>query len=118
MTQTVGFEPILTTHEKSELRDEVFREQQLVGIDLCGADLRGARFERVGLERCNLTGADLRSAKFILCDLRDVLMTNAELGDNQFYGTTLRGVVGLSDEQRVAIVHQGGLFQHLHASHR
>ena len=118
MTKTVGFEPILTTHEKSQLRDEVFRERELVGIDLCGADLRGARFERVGLERCNLTGADLRGAKFILCELRDVVMTNTQLGDNHFYGTTIRGVVGLSEAQRVAIVHEGGLFQHLHASHR
>ncbi len=52
------FELILTSREKRELHHELFRDRVLVGIDLSGADLHGARFEQTILESCNLAGAD------------------------------------------------------------
>src|SRR5271167_1266394 len=116
MSDPVVFEPILTSREKRELRDEVFRRRALVGVDLADADLRGARFESVSLERCNLAGADLRGAQFIGCDLREVVLTATKLGDNRFHGTTVCGGIGLSEESRLAIIHAGGVVQPLHAS--
>jgi len=111
-------EPILTTHEKRELHDELFRNRVLVGLDLSGADLRNTRFEGTVLETCNLAGANLRGAQFIRCDVRSVDLTHAELGDNDFRGTMLVDVVGLSDEDRSLIHGAGGAFQQACASLR
>ena len=119
MPTKAPFESIFTSREKRNLRGEIFRELELVGMDLTGADLRGARFEKVLLERCDLTGADLRGAHFILCVLREVVMTDTKLGgDNRFYGTTICDVVGLSEEHRLAILRDGGILEHVHASPR
>lgn len=112
------FEPILTPREKRELHHEIFRDRVLVGLDLSGADLRGARFERTILGSCNLAGADLRGAQFVLCDVRSVDLTSANLGENDFRGTMLMDVVGLSKEDRRLIECAGGAFQQAHASLR
>ena len=111
-------EAILTLREKRELHHELFRDRALVDFDLSGADLRGARFERTILARCNLAGADLRGAHFILCDLRSVDLTSATVGDNDFRGTMLTEVMGLSDGDRCVIESAGGSFQHARASLR
>jgi len=113
-----AYESILTTREKREMRGHVFQDQDLVGIDLSGADLRGARFERVLLATCNLAGADLRGAEFVLCELRYVVLTGAQLGDNRFRGTTLVETDGLSEEDRVTVESVGGAFQQARASLR
>src|SRR4051812_19313424 len=113
-----SFERILTVQEKRELQAEVFRNTELVGVDLSGADLRDARFESVVLTGCNLAGADLRGAHFVLCDLRYVVLDDAKLGDNRFYGTTLVEIVGLSEDDRLLIEREGGAFQHPRASLR
>ena len=81
MKTKTTFDPILTAREKRELQGEVFRNIEMVGVDLSNADLRGVRFERVVLRGCNLAGADLRGAHFVLCDLRDVVLDDAKLGD-------------------------------------
>jgi len=80
--------------------------------------LRGTRFERVQLEACDLTGADLRGAHFVRCALRSVLLTNARLGGNRFDGSVLTQVVGLSEEDRRSIEHDGGTFQRPHMNFR
>ncbi len=115
---SLTFERILTPQEKSELHGQVFRDRELVGVDLSGADLRQARFERVVLDKCNLTGADLRGAHFILCDLRFVVLVEARLGENRFDGTTLVEVAGLTADGRQLIERQGGAFMHARASLR
>jgi uncharacterized protein YjbI with pentapeptide repeats len=112
------FERVLTGQEKQELQQAVFRNRELVGIDLTHADLRGACFEGVILDRCDLTGADLRGARFILCELRDVVMAETQLGETRFDGTMLQGVVGLSESERLAVVRGGGVEQPPHASQR
>lgn len=112
------FEPILTSREKRDLHHQVFRDRELVGLDLSGADLRSARFERTLLSSCNLAGADLRGAQFVLCDVRSVDLTSAELGENDFSGTMLMDVAGLSDADRTQIQGAGGAFQNAHASLR
>ena len=112
------FEPILTSREKRDLHHERFLDRELVGVDLSGADLRSAHFERTLLASCNLSGADLRGARFVLCDVRSVDLTNVELGDNDFRGTMLMDVVGLSEESRTLIQSAGGAFQHARASLR
>ncbi len=116
MKSDTPFESILTAGEKRELRAAVFRDQSLVGVDLSGADFRGARFERVQFEACDLTGADLRGAHFVRCVFRSVLMTSARLGGNRFDGSVLIQIVGLSEEDRLWIEHEGGTFRHLHAN--
>lgn len=118
MHSALVFEPILTSREKRELHHELFRDRTLVGLDLSGADLRGARFEGTVLTTCNLAGADLRGAKFILCDLRSVDLTNVNLGDNDFRGTMLTDIMGISDDERGLIQVSGGSFQHAGASLR
>jgi uncharacterized protein YjbI with pentapeptide repeats len=118
MNHGSDFESILTAREKRDLSNEVFRERDFVGVDLSGADLRGARFERVSLHACTLAGADLRGAHFIMCDLSQVLLGDAKLGDNRFYGTTLREVAGISDDARLTIVREGGVFLHPSSSSR
>jgi uncharacterized protein YjbI with pentapeptide repeats len=112
------FEAILTSREKRELHHEIFRERVLVGLDLSGADLRGARFERTILVTCNLAGADLRGAQFVLCDVRSVDLTGATLGDNDFSGSALMDVTGLSDGDRLLVQSSGGSFQQACASLR
>jgi uncharacterized protein YjbI with pentapeptide repeats len=112
------FDRILTTQEKSELRGTVFHDREMIGIDLSGADLRDARFERVVLTACDLGDADLRGAHFVLCDLRYVVLTNAKLGDNRFYGTTLSEVTGLTEDDRLLIERDGAAFQPPRASSR
>ena len=118
MSENQPFEPIFTSREKNELRGAHFSRHRFVGVDLADADLRGALFEDVVFERCNLTGADLRDAHFIRCELVEVVMADIALRDCRFDGTSLRGVIGLSDERRLAIVRQGGLVQPLRASLR
>jgi uncharacterized protein YjbI with pentapeptide repeats len=118
MRTALTFEPILTTREKRDLHHELFQDRTLVGLDLSGADLRGARFERTVLATCTLAGADLRGAKFVLCELRSVDFTNANLGENEFRGTMLTDVVGLSDGDRRLVQAAGGSFQHASASLR
>ncbi len=113
-----AFEAILTSREKRELHHEVFRERVFVGLDLSGADLRGARFEQTILESCNLAGADLRGAQFVLCEVRGVDLTSAQLGENDFRGTLLTSVPGLSAEDRTLIESAGGAFQQPRASLR
>jgi uncharacterized protein YjbI with pentapeptide repeats len=113
-----AYEAILTPTEKSELREEVFRDRALVGMDFTGADLSGARFVRMLIVRCSFRGADLRGAHFVMCDLREVDVHEAKLGDNRFYGTTMRGVTGLSDEDKREVVAKGAVIQHAHASLR
>ena len=112
------FEPILTSREKRELHHELFCDGEFVGVDLSGADLRNARFERTLLASCNLTGADLRGAQFVLCDVRSVDLTSAKLGENDFTGTMLMDVVGLTGEDQSLIKWAGGEFQHPRASLR
>jgi uncharacterized protein YjbI with pentapeptide repeats len=112
------FERVLTEQEKQELQQAVFRNRELVGMDLTHADLRGARFEGVVLERCDLTGADLRGARFILCELRDVVMVETQLAETCFDGTMLLGVLGLSEPERLEVVRGGGVEQPSRASHR
>ena len=104
------FERILSPREKRELLGAVFRDQQIVGVDFSGADLRGARFENVQLVSCTFAGADLRAAQFVVCVLRDVVLTGARLGENLFYGTTLTDIGGLSVDARSVIERTGGSF--------
>jgi uncharacterized protein YjbI with pentapeptide repeats len=104
------FEHILSSREKQELRGEVFRDRDLVGVDLSGADLRDARFENVQLVSCNLAGADLRSTQFVLCVFRDVVLSGALLGENLFYGTTLTEIGGLAEDARREVERTGGAF--------
>jgi uncharacterized protein YjbI with pentapeptide repeats len=104
------FERVLSPREKRELRGNVFRDCDLVGIDLSGADLRNARFENVQLVSCNLSGADLRAAQFVLCALRDVVLSGARLGGNLFYGTVLTEIGGLTEDARRAVERAGGAF--------
>lgn len=111
-------ETILTSREKRELHDELFRDRVLVGLELSGADLQNARFEGTLLEACNLAGANLRGAQFISCDLRSVDLTSVELGGNDFRGTMLMEVVGLSERDRSLIQDAGGAFQQARASLR
>jgi uncharacterized protein YjbI with pentapeptide repeats len=118
MSSSIAFERILTTQEKTELRGNVFRDCELVGVDLAAADLREARFERVVLADCNLAGADLRGAHFVLCDLRGVVLKGAQLGDNRFDGTILVEVAGLTTDDRRLVERQGGAFQQVRASQR
>jgi uncharacterized protein YjbI with pentapeptide repeats len=112
------FERILTAREKSELGGRVFSDCEMIGVDLSGADLRGARFERVIFIKSTLAGADLRGANFILCELRFVVLTDTRLGDNRFDGTTLVEVAGLTAGERHAVERSGGAFQHERASLR
>lgn len=112
------FECILTGSEKANLREQRFVNRELIGMDLSGADLRGAWFERTVLARCNLAGADLRGARFISCEIRDVLLSDAVLGDNRFDGTTLADAVGLAAATRSHIEEVGGTFQPAFASPR
>lgn len=104
------FERILTPLEKRELRGQVFRDRDLVGVDLSGADLRNTRFENVRLASCNLAGADLRAARFVLCAFRDVVLSGARLGRNVFYGTTLTEIGGLNEDARRDVERAGGAF--------
>jgi uncharacterized protein YjbI with pentapeptide repeats len=118
MPTALTFEPILTSREKRDLHHELFQDRTLVGLDLSGADLRGARFERTVLATCTLAGADLSGAQFILCELRSVDFTNAKFGENEFRGSMLTDVVGLSDGDRQLVQGAGGSFQHASASLR
>jgi uncharacterized protein YjbI with pentapeptide repeats len=111
-------EHILTRNEKRDLRGELFRNIELVAVDLTDADLRDARFERVVLRGCDLANADLRGAHFVLCELTSVAFHNVRLGDNRFYGTTLADVAGLSDDDQRLVERVGGVFQPPHASCR
>ena len=113
-----SYESILTMREKRELRGQVFHDVDLVGVDLSGADLRDARFERVLIARSDLTGADLRGAQFVLCHLHYLELTDARLGNNRFPGTALLEPEGLTDEHRLTVEREGGLFQHPRASLR
>ncbi len=97
-TEAPSFEQILTAREKSELQGEIFRNIEMVRVDLAGADLRGAHF--------------------VLCDLRYVVLEGAKLGDNRFYGTALVEVDGLFEDDRRLVEREGGAFQHPHASLR
>jgi uncharacterized protein YjbI with pentapeptide repeats len=118
MNETVQYERILTTKEKSLLRGEAFKDRVLVGVDLSGADLRDARFERVVFRECTLDGADLRGTQFLLCDLHAVRLADARLGENRFAGTTLIDVEGLSESDRAIVQTAGGCFQPTRASKR
>jgi uncharacterized protein YjbI with pentapeptide repeats len=118
MRPALTFEPILTSREKRDLHHELFRDRTLIGVDLSGADLRGARFERTVLATCTLAGADLRGAQFVLCELSSVDFTNANLGENEFRGTMLTDVVGLSNGDRQLVQGAGGSFQRANASLR
>jgi uncharacterized protein YjbI with pentapeptide repeats len=111
-------ERILTAREKAELRGAVFRDRDMVGVDLSGADLRGTRFERVRLTDCSLAGADLRGAQFLLCELRFVLLARVQLEDTRFPGTTVVEPGDLDEQGRLLIEREGGSFQHAQASAR
>jgi uncharacterized protein YjbI with pentapeptide repeats len=112
------FEPIFTAREKQELREQLFRQREFVGIDLAGADLRGTSFVRTTIASCNFEGADLRGVHFIECDLHDVVMRSAKWGENRFDGTVLSDVLGLSDAACISIERDGGAFQPLRARQR
>jgi uncharacterized protein YjbI with pentapeptide repeats len=112
------FESVFSAEEKAALRDEVFMNREFVDVDFSGADLRGARFERTTLVRCNLAATDLRGARFNLCNLREVVLTDAVFGDNRFDGTMFVEAVGLNDVTRALIEHGGGSFQRELASLR
>ena len=117
-TGSAAFEKVLTAQEKRELKHSFFHHREVVGVDLANADLRGAHFEGVVLERCDLTGADLRGARFTLCELRDVVLAESILEDNRFDGTTFVDVVGLTAAHRRLIEECGGTFQPGHARRR
>lgn len=117
-TPSPAFEKVLTAREKSELQHALFRHREVVGVDLANADLRGAHFDGVVLERCDLTGADLRGARFTLCELRDVVLAESILDGNRFDGSTFVDVVGLTASDRKVIEECGGTFQPGRASRR
>ena len=56
----------------------------LACADLSGADLRNARFEKVGLLHTNFTGCDLRQSRFINCPMRQSYFSEADLTGSQF----------------------------------
>ncbi len=103
---------------KRSMRGEVFRGQEILGVDLATADLRGARFEEVRFTSCSLAGADLRGAQFILCTMRSIVLRDVVLGDNRFYGTTLADPIGLTEDARRAIERCGGAFPPLDGTRR
>jgi len=104
MNETQAYEHILTTKEKARLRGQAFKDRELVGVDLSGADLRDALFERVVLRECTLAGADLRGTQFVLCDFHGVRL--------------LVDVDGLSESDRVDVESAGGCFQPTYTSRR
>ena len=112
------FERVLSESEKAALRDGVFVNRELAGMDLTRADLRGTHFERTRLARCDLANADLRGAQFILCEIEGVILADAVLGDNRFDGTTLVDVHGLAPASRALIERAGGTFLPSRASLR
>jgi len=119
MSENTSFEPILTSREKRELCGEVFSRRKFVSVDLAGARTCRPRVSR----RSYSSAATWRAptcggGRFIRSELREVLMTNATLGDTRFDGTSLRGVLGHSEERGLTIVRQGGLVQPRRASLR
>ena len=100
----------LTKGMKHGLRGHVFRQQEIVGLNLACADLRDVRFEEVQFTSCDLAGADLRGAHFILCTLSSTVLRDVRLGDNRFYGTTLVEPIELQDDARQTIERSGGVF--------
>jgi uncharacterized protein YjbI with pentapeptide repeats len=115
---TTLFERILTAREKTELAGQLVHDREIVGVDLSGADLRGAQFVRVVLDHCNLAGADLRGAHFIHCDLLFVVLSGVQTGDNRFVATTLVEAIGLPPDDRAAFERSGAVFRSEHASLR
>ena len=83
--------------------------EDLRGVDLSGADLRRAVFDRADLEGADLSGADLRrasfkganlmKASFDNADMRDAIFLKAKMNLSNFQGTKLdradlRGIRG------------------------
>ena len=120
MTQRSGtkFEQVFSKAEKAALDGDLFLNYELVGIDLAGANLRGAHFERMTLVGCDFSGADLRGASFQDCELRAVVLADAIFEDNRFEGTRLIDVHGLSLPAEARIREGGGTFPPAHASLR
>jgi hypothetical protein len=104
-------QPIFTAVEKQrELVRCAFRNLDLDGVDLTGANLCEAIFEEVSLRGCDFRRADLRAASFLRCDLRGAKLEEVSLGGNVFHGSCLAGAVGLTAEQIEYIERRGGTF--------
>lgn len=69
--------------------------EDLRGVDLSGADLRRAIFDRADLEGADLSGADLRNASFREANLMKAALDGADLRNARF----IKARLGLSNLQ-------------------
>jgi len=61
-----------------DLRDRVFDNQRLIGVDFTGANLSGASFRRAIVRDSNFKGANLKGADFRYADVRACQFAEAE----------------------------------------
>jgi hypothetical protein len=73
----------------ADLRGARFVNVSLEQVNLRGANLRGAIFERVDLQGADLTGADLSGAMLIVCNIEGTLLGEARMDGAAFEGTGL-----------------------------
>jgi uncharacterized protein YjbI with pentapeptide repeats len=65
--------------------------RNLVAVDLTGAQLRDATFQRSALDRATLAGADAYRAKFISATLTEAVFDGARLTESDFTSADLTG---------------------------
>jgi uncharacterized protein YjbI with pentapeptide repeats len=79
-------------------------------VDLSGANLAQAVFDRVSLVGCDFRAARLTSATFRHCDLRESLFDEATLLEGaHFGGSSLVEARGLSRRARMLVRGTGGI---------
>jgi uncharacterized protein YjbI with pentapeptide repeats len=113
--QDASFIQVLTRREKATLAFSEYRRCYLAHVDLSGADLRNAIFGEVSLVGVDFSEADLRGTTFRACDLRNARFRGARWGANVLAGSLFTHSSGFAADQVMEILSLGGRFADVHS---